>query len=91
MKRTTSLLAAAIVGATASLGAAAQEVTLKVHPWGSPKSPQHVSMLVPWCEKVTKESNNRIKCDVFPSMQLGGWPPQLDAQANGGGVGASIN
>ena len=66
MKQTLSLLAAAIVGASASLNAAAQEVTLKVHHWGSPKSPQHVSMLVPWCEKVAKDSNNRIKCDLFP-------------------------
>jgi TRAP-type C4-dicarboxylate transport system substrate-binding protein len=54
MKRTLSLLAAAIVGASASLNAAAQDVTLKVHHWGSPKSPQHVSMLVPWCEKVPR-------------------------------------
>lgn len=86
MKRTMSLLAAAVVGATASLTAAAQEVTLKVHHWGSPRSPQHVSMLVPWCEKVAKESNNRIKCDVFPSMQLGGSPPQLYDQAKDGVV-----
>ena len=86
MKQTLSLLAAAIVGASASLNAAAQEVTLKVHHWGSPKSPQHVSMLVPWCEKVAKDSNNRIKCDVFPSMQLGGSPPQLYDQAKDGVV-----
>ena len=43
-------------------------------------------MLVPWCEKVAKESNNRIKCDVFPSMQLGGSPPQLYDQAKDGVV-----
>jgi len=84
--RTKSLLAIAIVGATASLTAAAQEVTLKVHHWGSPRSPQHVSMLVPWCEKVVRDSANRIKCDVFPSMQLGGSPPQLYDQAKDGVV-----
>ena len=87
MKRTTSLLAVAIVvGASASLTAAAQDVTLKVHHWGSPRSPQHVAMLVPWCEKVARDSANRIKCDVFPSMQLGGSPPQLYDQAKDGVV-----
>ncbi|MFO1282821.1 MAG: TRAP transporter substrate-binding protein [Burkholderiales bacterium] len=86
MKRSVSMLAAAIVGASASVAATAQEVTLKVHHWGSPKSPQHVSMLVPWCEKVAKDSGNRIKCDVFPAMQLGGAPPQLYDQARDGVV-----
>lgn len=67
-----------------ALPAAAQEVTLKVHHWASPRSNQHVGMLVPWCEKIMKESNNRIKCDVFHSMQLGGAPAQLYDQARDG-------
>lgn len=86
MKRTAAWIAVGIVGASVSLLASAQEVTLKVHHWGSPKSPQHVSMLVPWCEKIVKESGNRIKCDVFSSMQLGGAPPQLYDQARDGVV-----
>ena len=86
MKRVASWMAVGIVGASVGVAASAQEVTLKVHHWGSPKSPQHVSMLVPWCEKVVKESGNRIKCDVFPSMQLGGSPPQLYDQARDGVV-----
>ncbi|MBN8478470.1 MAG: TRAP transporter substrate-binding protein [Burkholderiales bacterium] len=86
MKRTATLVAVGCLGATMGATALAQEVTLKVHHWGSPKSPQHASMLVPWCEKVAKESGNRIKCDVFPSMQLGGSPPQLYDQARDGVV-----
>ncbi len=86
MKRAAAWMAVGIVGATAGMAASAQDVVLRVHHWGSPKSPQHVSMLVPWCEKVVKESGNRIKCDVFPSMQLGGSPPQLYDQARDGVV-----
>lgn len=81
------LISTLLVGASAllsSVPAAAQEVTLKVHHWASPRSNQHVGMLVPWCEKVMQESNNRIKCDVFHSMQLGGSPPQLYDQARDG-------
>lgn len=81
------LISSLLVGASALLSsapAAAQEVTLKVHHWASPRSNQHVGMLAPWCEKVMKESNNRIKCDVFHSMQLGGAPAQLYDQARDG-------
>jgi TRAP-type C4-dicarboxylate transport system substrate-binding protein len=42
--------------------------------------------LVPWAEKVTKESNGRMKVQVFPAMQLGGSAPQLMQQARDGVV-----
>ena len=72
------LLTTLIAGALLTpLLAAAQEVTLRVHHWASPRSNQHAGALVPWCEKVMKDSANRIKCDVFPAMQLGGAPAQL--------------
>jgi TRAP-type C4-dicarboxylate transport system substrate-binding protein len=38
----------------------------------------------PWCEKLGKESNGRIKCQIYPAMQLGGTPPQLFDQARDG-------
>jgi TRAP-type C4-dicarboxylate transport system substrate-binding protein len=38
----------------------------------------------PWCAKLGKESNNRIKCQIYPAMQLGGTPPQLFDQAKDG-------
>lgn len=86
MKRAATWIAVSIAAASFGLEASAQDVTLRVHHWGSPKSPQHVSMLVPWCEKVARDSGNRIKCDVFPSMQLGGAPAQLYDQAKDGVV-----
>ena len=36
--------------------------------------------------KVEADSNGRIKIDIFPSMQLGGTPPQLFDQARDGVV-----
>jgi TRAP-type C4-dicarboxylate transport system substrate-binding protein len=38
----------------------------------------------PWCDKVAKESNHRLKCQIYPSMQLGGTPPQLYDQVKDG-------
>ena len=33
---------------------------------------------------MNKESNDRLKCQIYPSMQLGGTPPQLFDQARDG-------
>lgn len=64
--------------------AAAQEVTLKVHHFLPPPSPAHSKFIIPWCEKIGKESGGRLKCQIYPSMQLGGTPPQLYDQAKDG-------
>jgi len=67
-----------------ALPAAAQEVTLKVHHFLPPSSTAHAKFITPWCDKIAKESNNRLKCQIFPAMQLGGTPPQLYDQAKDG-------
>lgn len=81
-------LKAAFAAATLAIAvapAAAQEsVTLKVHHFLPPVSNAHVKMIEPWCAKIAKESNNRLKCQIYPSMQLGGTPPQLFDQAKDG-------
>ena len=41
-------------------------------------------LLVPWCDKIAKDSGNRLKCQIYPSMQLGGTPPQLIDQVKDG-------
>ncbi len=76
-------LAAAALLAIA-LPATAQEVTLKVHHYLSPQSNQHTTMLGAWCEKLAKESANKLKCQIYPAMQLGGAPTQLYDQAKDG-------
>ena len=64
--------------------AAAQEITLKVSHFWPPAAMPPSKFLVPWCDKIAAESGNRMKCQIFPAMQLGGTPPQLFDQARDG-------
>jgi TRAP-type transport system periplasmic protein len=75
---------AAIVIAALCNGARAQEVTLKLHHFLPPMSPFHSHFMVVWADKVMKQSNGRIKVQIYPSMQLGGTPPQLYDQVKDG-------
>lgn len=79
-------LAGAVIGIVAALAGpvAAQEFTLKLHHLLPPVSSAHKNMLVPWADKVMKESGGRIKIDIYPAMQLGGKPPQLIDQVRDG-------
>ena len=62
------------------------QVTLKLHHFLPPVSNGHSKMLSPWAKAVEQDSGGRIKIDIFPSMQLGGTPPQLYDQARDGVV-----
>lgn len=75
-------LVAAALG-TAALPAAAQTV-LKVHHFLPSTSNVQVNLIQPWCDKVAKESNGQLKCQIYPAMTLGGTPPQLFDQARDG-------
>lgn len=78
---------AVLLGLTFAAGpSAAQEITLKVHHFNSPNSTAQQLLLAPWCEKIAKESGNRLKCQIYPAMQLGGTPPQLFDQVKDGVV-----
>jgi TRAP-type C4-dicarboxylate transport system substrate-binding protein len=82
-RRFIPLIAAAF---TIGPGAAAQEVVLKVEHFLGPNSTAQQQLLGPWCEKIGKESAGRLKCQIYPAMQLGGTPPQLFDQARDGVV-----
>ena len=82
MRIARSIVAAAF--AAAALPAAAQEVTLKVHHFWPPGAMPPSQLLVPWCDKIAKDSGNRLKCQIYPAMQLGGTPPQLVDQVKDG-------
>lgn len=78
---------AALLAAPALLrprAARAQEVTLRLHHFLPAVSNVHRHFLVPWTRKVQEESGGRLRIQVFPSMQLGGAPPQLYDQARDG-------
>jgi len=78
------LAAALLAAALAPLAAQAQTVTLKVHHFLPPGSTTHAKMIVPWCAKIESESAGRLKCQIFPAMQLGGTAPQLYDQVRDG-------
>jgi len=81
------ILAKTVVAASiaaAALAVQAQEVTLKVHHFLGPSSIIQTGMFGPWCDKLAKESANKLKCQIYPAMQLGGNPAQLYDQAKDG-------
>jgi TRAP-type C4-dicarboxylate transport system substrate-binding protein len=77
-------LAALSLGVVLAGSPAAQEVILKVHHFWPPGAMGPTNHLAPWCDKIGRESGNRLKCQIFPAMQLGGTPPQLIDQVRDG-------
>ncbi len=80
-----SMMALAVLAISAA-AAPAQEITLRLHQLLPAQAPIPRNFLAPWAEKVMKESNGRIKIELYPSMQLGGTPPQLFDQVKDGVV-----
>jgi len=80
-----TIVSAAVIAAWSS-GAAAQQITLKLHHFLGPKSPAQVKMLEPWAARIEKASGGKVKIDIYPSMSLGGKPPQLINQVRDGVV-----
>ena len=74
----------ATLAAALALPAAAQEVVLKLHHFLPPQATIQAQVFNPWCEKIGKESGGKLKCQIYPAMQLGGTPPQLFDQARDG-------
>jgi TRAP-type C4-dicarboxylate transport system substrate-binding protein len=62
------------------------QVTLRLHHFLPPVSNGHAKMLAPWAKMVEESSGGKLKIEIFPSMQLGGTPPQLYDQARDGVV-----
>jgi TRAP-type C4-dicarboxylate transport system substrate-binding protein len=82
-----ALAAASVVSlALPSAPAAAQQVTLRLQTFLPPVANPVKHFIIPWAQKVEKDSNGRIKIQVFPSMQLGGKAEQLLTQVRDGVV-----
>lgn len=78
------LIAGLLVPGAGVAAAAPEVVTLKVAHFLPSTSTFHLKNAVPWCDKINKESGGRLKCQIYPSMQLGGTPAQLFDQARDG-------
>lgn len=76
-----ALAASMVLSATPTLS---QQVTLKLHVFLPPPANPFKTFLKPWADKVAKESGGKLKVQIYPSMQLGGKPPQLLDQVKDG-------
>ncbi|MEZ5673744.1 MAG: TRAP transporter substrate-binding protein [Thalassovita sp.] len=72
---------AAAALALSGFAAQAQEVTLKLHQFLPAQANVPKLVLDVWADKVEADSKGRIKIERYPSMQLGGKPPELIDQA----------
>lgn len=77
-------LAAAGLGLLLAGTVSAQQIVLKLHHPLPPNSTAQTRVLGPWCERIEAESRQRLKCQIYPAMQLGGIPTQLYDQAKDG-------
>lgn len=78
------LAAICAMAAAASTAMAADNVTLKIAHFLPAASNAQANVIEPWCAKLKTESEGRINCQIYPSMQLGGTPAQLADMARNG-------
>ncbi|MDW3224489.1 MAG: TRAP transporter substrate-binding protein [Paracoccaceae bacterium] len=72
---------AALVCGFGATSAMAQDVTLRMHQFLPPQANVPKLVLDVWADSVEEDSGGRIKVERYPSMQLGGKPPELMDQA----------
>ena len=70
-----------VMGATALQ---AQTVTLKFTHFLPSTSNFQKNVAEPWCAAIDKDSGGRLKCQMYPSLQLGGTPAQIADQVKNG-------
>ena len=86
LKLSSGAAAVAVASSYVSKPASAQapQFTLKLQQQLPAAAPVPRHFLAPWAQKVEKESGGRIKVELYPSMQLGGTPPQVFDQVRDG-------
>lgn len=81
MKSLMGLAIIALLAGSLSPAAYAQDVTLKLHQFLPAQANVPKLVLDVWADNVEAASEGKIKVDRYPSMQLGGKPPELMDQA----------
>ena len=79
-----ALVAALLCALAGSAGA--EQITLRLHTFNSPRSIAVQLFLQPWAEEIEERTEGRVEVQVFPAMQLGGRPADLYGQARDGVV-----
>lgn len=86
MKRITKALLTLGLVSMSSVALASKPITLRIHHFLAANSNAQENIIEPWCEKVEAESNQRLKCQIYPAAQLGGTPAQFFDQVKDGVV-----
>ncbi len=91
MSLTRKQFVTALAGAVATVAAprvalAQATTTLRFHQMLPPQATIPAKAIMPWAQKVERESGGRLRIQHFPTMQLGGRPPELFDQAKDGVV-----
>ena len=60
------------------------EVTLTVQHFVEPEAAAHEKLIEPWARRIEKQSDGRIKVQIYPEMALGGAPWELYSQLREG-------
>ncbi|MGB0867680.1 MAG: TRAP transporter substrate-binding protein [Granulosicoccaceae bacterium] len=80
-----NLITASLLAVSALVSGQATAVeTLTIHHFLSPKAPPHKNLLQYWANQVEEQSNGELKVEIFPSMSMGGKPPELYRQVRDG-------
>jgi len=80
------LLTIAGVFLASSATAQTQPITLRIHHFLPAGSTAHQKFIAPWCDTIERESKGKLRCQIYPAMQLGGKPPELVEQVRTGNV-----
>jgi len=84
MRLKQTLIATALLGLALPATAQNEPIVLKLAHSLPPISAAHTKFIVPWCEKIEAASQQRLKCQIYPAMSLGGAPAQLFQQVRDG-------
>jgi TRAP-type transport system periplasmic protein len=76
----------AIGGLAVSAGPAAAQTELRLHTFVPPAHIIYREIIEPWAQQVNEETGGEVTITLYPSMQLGGSPPELIRQAQDGTV-----
>lgn len=77
-------LSAAMALAFAATAVHADTVTIKFSHFLAPNSNFHKNVAEPWCAGIEKDSGGKLKCQIYPALQMGGTPAQLADQVKNG-------
>lgn len=86
MQRRLARTALAAIAVLAGSAATAQEHVFKLHHFLGAAAPAQTQMLEPWARQVEENSGGAVKIEIYPSMTLGGRPPELITQVRDGVV-----